>query len=252
MITLTNDEVGWSSDIPLLRYLCEVFRRAPRSSSRGPLSASDASGGPDLRPLVSKRKRSSRCVASPRTPKVSTRAAANSIASGIPSSFRQISATIGALSSSRLVSPLGTPRFPELALGHQTVVGVNLLGSPDRQSRQQDPIEEADKTGCGDRHRVCQAACELAHHIAHSGKPDKSHHRDWQDEAQGADVGGAPRASAATHPGESLNWGPEFSRDLRNLPVLGLDIGLGKQVCSWLSPSSEPGTLRFEVRVPSS
>jgi hypothetical protein len=40
----------------------------------------------------------------------------------------------------------------------------------------------------------------------------------------------APRALAATHAGQRLDRGPGFSGNLRNLPVLGLDIGLGKQV----------------------
>ena len=63
------------------------------------------------RALVSSRKRSSRCAARPWTPKASTRAAANSIASGIPSSFRQISATIGA-SASLSSNSSRLPRVP--------------------------------------------------------------------------------------------------------------------------------------------
>ena len=38
------------------------------------------------------------------------------------------------------------------------------------------------------------------------------------------------RALAATHAGQGLDRGPGFSGDLRNLPVLGFDIGLGEQV----------------------
>jgi hypothetical protein len=48
---------------------------------------------------VNRRKRSSRSAASERTPKVSTRAAANSMASGIPSSLRQMSPTLAASAS---------------------------------------------------------------------------------------------------------------------------------------------------------
>src|SRR6266851_1891786 len=38
------------------------------------------------------------------------------------------------------------------------------------------------------------------------------------------------RALAATYAGQGLDRGPGFSGDLRNLPVLGLDIGLGGEV----------------------
>src|ERR1700757_3527393 len=38
------------------------------------------------------------------------------------------------------------------------------------------------------------------------------------------------RALAATHAGQGLNRDPRFSGDLGNLPVLGLDIGLGEQI----------------------
>src|SRR5437763_671383 len=57
--------------------------------------------GADRRPPVSKRKRSSRRAASWSTDRSFTRAAANSIASGMPSNRRQILATTGQLWSVR-------------------------------------------------------------------------------------------------------------------------------------------------------
>ena len=58
------------------------------------------------RPLISSRKRSSSCVARRRTENGATRAVANSIATGSPSSFLQISATIGASASLSWKSPI--------------------------------------------------------------------------------------------------------------------------------------------------
>ena len=58
------------------------------------------------RPLISSRKRSSSCAARRRTENGATRAVANSIATGSPSSFLQISATIGASASLSWKSPI--------------------------------------------------------------------------------------------------------------------------------------------------
>ena len=58
------------------------------------------------RPLISSRKRSYRCAARRRTENGATRAMGNSIATGSPSSFLQISATIGASASLSWKSPI--------------------------------------------------------------------------------------------------------------------------------------------------
>jgi hypothetical protein len=38
------------------------------------------------------------------------------------------------------------------------------------------------------------------------------------------------RALAATHAGQGFDWASRLSGNLRNLPVLGLDIGPGRQI----------------------
>jgi len=51
----------------------------------------------------------------------------------------------------------------------------------------------------------------------------------------------------ATHPGQGFDWAPGLTGDLRDLPVLRLDIGLGEQI------SVDPAELRaryFAVRGP--
>ena len=70
------------------------------------------------RPPVSRRSRSSSCAASPPSPSTPTRAAASSIARGMPSSLRQISATSGASPSvswnpSRLAAACSTKSWTD-------------------------------------------------------------------------------------------------------------------------------------------
>ena len=53
------------------------------------------------------------------------------------------------------------------------------------------------------------------------------------------------RALPATHAGQGLDWGSGFSGDIRNLPVLGLDIHLGGHISLELA---EFRTRYFAVR----
>src|SRR5262249_62352047 len=50
-------------------------------------------------------------------------------------------------------------------------------------------------------------------------------------QARGVVAWAYPGALAATHAGQGFDRRAGFSGDLRDLPILVLDIGLGKQVC---------------------
>jgi hypothetical protein len=84
---------GW----PCIQKTCVAISDGPSRNSRY-----EGVG----RPLISSHKRSSSCAARRRTENGATRAVANSIATGSPSSFLQISATIGASASLSWKSPI--------------------------------------------------------------------------------------------------------------------------------------------------
>jgi hypothetical protein len=66
----------------------------------------------------------------------------------------------------------------DLFLGPYGCQEYSAAGKRDRQAhdcKQQDPVEEADKTSCGDGQHVCQpGVCELAHHITAGGELEES------------------------------------------------------------------------------